>query len=194
MESHTLNLKLFLKRDNFKGERGEVGFEVELVLGDLVALGVFLFWNLGLSFAFAASETVRQRKPGLDTAWDCCKRGVEGLLPPVRNPNRTQLLGLGLGLVPLCCLSDMVDSGSRVQKALLQPVPILFTHQKDENSAVLTTQALFPFPRNTKTLFASIPIYTFLSMFSWQDEDRGKKKFCFVLLWSHETTKERDRI
>lgn len=39
----TLNLKLFLKRDNFKGERGEVGFEVETSFGDLVALGVFLF-------------------------------------------------------------------------------------------------------------------------------------------------------
>lgn len=40
----TLNLKLFLKRDNFKGERGEVGFEL-----DLVTLAVFLLWILGLS-------------------------------------------------------------------------------------------------------------------------------------------------
>lgn len=52
------------------------------------------------------------------------KRGVEGLLPPERKPKRAQLLGLGLGLGLPGCLSDMVEAGSRVQKALLQPVPM----------------------------------------------------------------------
>lgn len=35
MRKYTLNLKLFLKRDNLRGERGEVGFDVELALGVL---------------------------------------------------------------------------------------------------------------------------------------------------------------
>lgn len=42
MKNLTLNLKLFLKRDNLRGERGEVGFDAETVLGDLAALGVLL--------------------------------------------------------------------------------------------------------------------------------------------------------
>lgn len=58
------------------------------------------------------------------------KRGVEGLLPPERKPNRAQLLGLGLGLGLPGCLSDMVDAGSRVQKALLQPVPMFTTSER----------------------------------------------------------------
>jgi len=40
-----------LKRESFRGERGEDGFESETVFGDLVALEMlFLLSTLGLSF------------------------------------------------------------------------------------------------------------------------------------------------
>ena len=74
------------------------------------------------------------------------KRGVEGLLPPERKPKRAQLLGLGLGLGLPGCLSDMVEAGSRVQKALLQPVPMftvratpeeyIYTHTENRSLSI----------------------------------------------------------
>lgn len=122
----TLNLKLFLKSDNLRGDRGEVWFEARNVDGLLeevlgVVLALVLHSSLGVSLrvgVFGVSDVVRQ-----------CKRGVEGLLlPPERKPSLVQLLGLGLELGLLCCFSDSEEeSGSRgivVQKALLQPVPI----------------------------------------------------------------------
>lgn len=46
----TLNLKLFLKSDNFRGDRGEVGLEPSNVLGLFDVFGVVvLHWSLGLS-------------------------------------------------------------------------------------------------------------------------------------------------
>lgn len=69
---------------------------------------------------------------------------MEGLLVPERKLKRAQLLGLGLGL-PLLFLSDMVDSGSRVQKALLQPVPI-FSDQK-----VITNHSFSLFRKRSST-------------------------------------------
>lgn len=73
---------------------------------------------------------MRQRRLGL---WSWI-RGVAGLLPPERNPNLAQLLGLGLGLREFCCCCCCVSAnmaslsrGMDVQKALLQPVPILLS-------------------------------------------------------------------
>ena len=42
MKVLTLNLKLFLKRDNLRGERGEVWFKASSVLGLLEVLGVLV--------------------------------------------------------------------------------------------------------------------------------------------------------
>lgn len=85
-------MKLFLKRDSFRGDRGDDGFEL------LAALGVVLEWNMGLSFVEGGSEAlvvVRQRKLGLEMGCDC-RRGVVGLLPPERKASLAQLLGTGL--------------------------------------------------------------------------------------------------
>lgn len=64
----TLNLKLFLKRESLRGDRGEDGFEPSTGLGLLDALGVVLHWFLGRSFVASASPelAVRQRRLGLD--------------------------------------------------------------------------------------------------------------------------------
>jgi hypothetical protein len=116
LEVLTLNLKLFLKSDNLRGDRGEVWFEARSALGLLEeVLGVLHSLRVAV---FGVSDVVRQ-----------CKRGVEGLLlPPEKKPSLVQLLGLGLELGLLCCFSDTEEeSGSRgivVQKALLQPEPI----------------------------------------------------------------------
>lgn len=144
-----LNLKLFLKRDSLRGDRGEVGLDpskevlglLELLLG--VAPGVVVLHSsiLGLSGTAAAESDdvdgfVLQRK------LRDCRRGVEGLLPPEKKLSLVQLLGLGLGLGlvlrrPFCCFSETLESGESretvVQKALLHPVPISTGTQTTES-------------------------------------------------------------
>ena len=180
MKVLTLNLKLFLKRDNLRGERGEVWFKASSVLGLLEVLGVLvLHWSLGLSSticAWAASDVVRQRRLGLDTGWDC-KRGVEGLLLPEKNPNLVQLLGLGLELGLLCCLSESEEEPESreivVQKALLQPVPISQTKKKIRN--LVDTFLCFFYSFLSILLSISLPLcLSFPETRLWV-----KKKFCF---------------
>ena len=131
-------MKLFLKRESLRGERGEDGFESDTVFGDLVALGVFLLSTLGLSLTL----TVWEADSGIVVHR---KRGVEGLLPPERKPKRAQLLGLGPGPGLAGCLSDMVEAGSRVQKALLQPVPMFTARGWAEEYIWMNIQRIDPF-------------------------------------------------
>jgi hypothetical protein len=64
----TLNLKLFLKRDNLRGDLGEDGFELSSDLGFLVVVVIFgavLQWKAGLPFVEGDSTVfVRQRRLG----------------------------------------------------------------------------------------------------------------------------------
>jgi hypothetical protein len=62
-------LKLFLKRDNLRGDLGEDGFELSSDLGFLVVVvvifGAVLQWKAGLSFVEGESTVfVRQRRLG----------------------------------------------------------------------------------------------------------------------------------
>lgn len=176
---HTLNLKLFLKRESLRGERGEVGFETD---GDFVALGVFLLWTLGLSLNVtvweAVSAFVVQRK-----------RGVEGLLPPERKPNRVQVLGLGLGLPG--CLSDMVDAGSRVQKALLQPVPIFTVRATPQDSFYRSLSIAFYlcFPQREKKIAKKTSFVLFWSVWRWHRRQTSLARGA----WDQTKTKLRDK-
>jgi hypothetical protein len=153
----TLNLKLFLKSDNLRGDRGDVWFEARSVLGLLEeVLGVVVLHSLRVG-VFGVSEVVRQ-----------CNRGVEGLLPPPeRKPSLVQLLGVGLEQGLLCCFSDTEEeSGSRgivVQKALLQPVPI----------------SLFLYLYIYIYIYISPPLFIFYR--DVEEEDKGKKRD-FVLI------------
>lgn len=111
------------------------------------------------------------------------KLGVEGLLlPPEKKPNLAQLLGLGLLCCCCCCLlSDRVDSGSRVQNALLQPVLISTLSNHLPLSLSLSLFSAFSF-------LLSIPFYSFLFIYRSaerkKEEEKGdrdkKKEFCLL--------------
>lgn len=99
---------------------------------------------------------------------------MEGLLPPPpeRNPNLVQLLGIGLELGLLCCLSDSEEEsesrGIVVQKALLQPVPIF------RDQMIRTTR--------NRRYFLWFVYFIFLYIhfvYIFRDEEDEEKRFCF---------------
>lgn len=135
--------KLVLKRENLEGVLGEEGFE---------------------SGGGDAAATVRHRRLGLETGWDC-SLGVEVLLFDERRRRLVQLLGLGLGCFSAVSPTRRVD----VQKALRHPVPIwkksdCHTRQKDGKGWGEVSIPFYP------TLFLSL-------------------SFCFLLLLTFESTK-----
>lgn len=149
-----LNLKLFLKKDNLSGDRGdeelEPGSDLGVIFVDLgvevlhSSLGVSLWLTLAVPAAGADPGAVRHRsrlgveEDGGGGSRGACTRGVVGLLPPDKNPSlaAVHLRGLGPGLILFrwCCFSRALDSRSRgmvVQNALLQPVPIFCAVERE---------------------------------------------------------------
>lgn len=86
-----------------------------------------------------------------------------------RKPRLTQLLGEGVGLWVLCLVRIVELSGSLVQKALLQPEPILRdarqseTGMRREEKRTGTKQFGLAFQVSTKTFLAFDPyLYIFI--------------------------------
>lgn len=146
---------------------------------------------MGLSFVEGGSEAlvvVRQRKLGLEMGCDC-RRGVVGLLPPERKASLAQLLGTGLWLGLVCCLSEIEvvsawSLGMVVQKALLQPVPIMSEWPKQRLSFCFSFMLLL-------NLYVSLSINLHLSL-CFVEVEKIKKKVLFWSIWGcHRRQKRR---